>query len=745
MSIRSGGDDDAIDVVTVHGTFAQDDADAGEKWWQRGSPFWTVVQRLVDTQLNIEPFHWSGRNSEVDRRKAGARLFRTLRKRRTPPLVVGHSHGGSVGAQALLLRYLTRRRADFDHVRGFISIGMPLILFRSNRNPVTILDLRGRIAMTAIMGVLAVLLYSLLNADAASVSGFVGDNALTLSAAIIGVSILFFFVRRNFRRQRAFRRNVLHDKAGDKYLRMSHAQDEAINALRQGVALAPKIVRFRQVFVGVFSLLAFLFVANVYVEAIGNQIAEDELRLAERSAGLALVDDPVWLADEDAADVDRHFKSVGAFRLAGAETIPAFAAYFSRRYRLRADLYLVTLEDFRAELDRFSDEDLHGRLSGEERMVGTTAYDVLREAEGMSVEDIRNMAIEFFVAVGADGSNFYVRKEGLMSFVGWFAAEAAYRDAPLSALENLEHTYSVEPVVYLRVLRDLHNGAVNDRQTERVIEKGAELVTTISVRTDVARTCGGIVDDIADGRLFNASGRRSALFPWCDVIEPAPRSLDFLMDAHSRATSAILDGTASATAAIGGYDGYCGRPYYECLPAAVRPDSTTSVTFQIANLIPVLGFSAIIAAIAGFFGAPVLNAYLNGVLRAQAYGNDGYGERVVGVSPSIDVDEEIVGALPRRVEEEMVALSHNDAPGAIDRLRDLLASGALTTGEAGHDPLAVAMKFDGAELLHNGYFVSPLFAKLFAIELVERFGARPSEAYLADPDIDDLLRERAAV
>ncbi|MEO1013990.1 MAG: hypothetical protein AAFX08_02265 [Pseudomonadota bacterium] len=744
MAFRSGDADDAIDIVTVHGTFAQDDADAGENWWQRGSPFWTVVQRQLDTQLNIEPFHWSGRNSEVDRRAAGARLFRSLRKRRTPPLIVGHSHGGSVGAQALLLRYLTGRRADFDLVRGFISIGMPLILFRSNRNPITILDLRGRIAMTVIMGVLAVLLYSLLNAEAASLSGFIGDNSLTLSAALIGVSVLFFFVRRNFRRQRAFRRNVLHDKARDLYLRMSHSQDEAINALRQGVGLAPKIVRFRQVFIGVFSLLAFLFVANVYVEAIGNQIAEDELRLSDRSEGLAVVENPVWLSDEDAADVDRHFRSVGAFRFAGAEAISPMAAFFSREFRLRADLSLVTLEDFRGELDRLSDDDIDARLNGENLMGGATDYVVLREVKGMSIEDVREMTIEFFAAAARD-SRYYVRERDRSRFVTWFAQEASHSEIVSTTPEDEARVDTrMGPAAYLRVFGDPLVSTSNDGQTERVIEKGAELVTSIANRTNLARACGDLVEEFADGWIEGSRRTRSA-YRWCDLIEPVPRPLDFLMDAHSRVTSAILDGTASAVATASGFDGYCGGPDYLCLPEAVRPDTTTSVTFQIANLIPVLGFSAIIAAIAGVLGAPVLNAYLNGVLRAQAYGNDGYGERVVGVSPSIDVDEETVGALPQSVEAEMVALSHNDAPGAIDRLRDLLASGALTTGEAGHDPLAVAMKFDGAELLHNGYFVSPLFAKLFAIELIERFGARPSEAYRTDPDVADLLRERALV
>ena len=82
-------------------------------------------------------------------------------------------------------------------------------------------------------------------------------------------------------------------------------------------------------------------------------------------------------------------------------------------------------------------------------------------------------------------------------------------------------------------------------------------------------------------------------------------------------------------------------------------------------LLAIAIFSALIAAIL----QPLLSSYLSGLIKGQAFGNDGYGERVVGVgSPLAPLGRE-PNSLPDAVEQDMTANSLNEAPAAIQRLR----------------------------------------------------------------------------
>ena len=66
--------DDAL--ILVHGTFAAADDDVGERWWQRGSSFWISIHARLGLRRpeNSPSFHWSGENSEAERKQAGIRL-----------------------------------------------------------------------------------------------------------------------------------------------------------------------------------------------------------------------------------------------------------------------------------------------------------------------------------------------------------------------------------------------------------------------------------------------------------------------------------------------------------------------------------------------------------------------------------------------------------------------------------------------------------------------------------------------
>lgn len=133
-------------IITVHGTFAhlasnlEHDAKTAAdnlRWWQPNSTFAQHTQQLVsgeNNEVTIAPFVWSGDNSELARRAAGTRLLQKMKeseKRQEPYCVVGHSHGGSVIAAALVES--AARGVPLDHLRKWISVGTPFVELRKER------------------------------------------------------------------------------------------------------------------------------------------------------------------------------------------------------------------------------------------------------------------------------------------------------------------------------------------------------------------------------------------------------------------------------------------------------------------------------------------------------------------------------------------------------------------------------------------------------------------------------------
>jgi triacylglycerol esterase/lipase EstA (alpha/beta hydrolase family) len=117
-------------IVTVHGTFASG-PEEGEKWWQKGSEFTRHIGTLVEADggtLAVQPHVWDGLNSERSRRNAGEALYHrlsTLDRNGEPVCVIGHSHGGSVIAAALMQS--ARRRDPLPRLGMWITVGTPFI------------------------------------------------------------------------------------------------------------------------------------------------------------------------------------------------------------------------------------------------------------------------------------------------------------------------------------------------------------------------------------------------------------------------------------------------------------------------------------------------------------------------------------------------------------------------------------------------------------------------------------------
>ncbi|MEU2867535.1 hypothetical protein ABZ672_57115 [Streptomyces mirabilis] len=95
-------------VIPVHGTFASDESDEGDRWWQRGSSTWRALTKTLPKGTSLPSgrlFHWTGANTQSQRLSASMDLLVRLidlERRGIRYHLVGHSHGGSVIWEALV-------------------------------------------------------------------------------------------------------------------------------------------------------------------------------------------------------------------------------------------------------------------------------------------------------------------------------------------------------------------------------------------------------------------------------------------------------------------------------------------------------------------------------------------------------------------------------------------------------------------------------------------------------------------
>jgi hypothetical protein len=281
-------------LILVHGTFVSG-PEEGDQWWQRGSAFDAHLHELITAEtgdLAVERFVWDGNNSVSSRRAAGKALHRRmieLEKADESYCLVGHSHGGSVIAAALMLAAIARR--PLQHLRRWITVGTPFIVPQKDRFLFSRLEHLGKAVLVAIttFAFCAVL---------ASFSSF--DDAGAIATAVFAVAIMPFLLVYltlwliDRRRNGHFRPRVLarFDKTfAARWLGLWHKDDEAIGGL---VALghADRSIFGKQFAVPVLSMLA-LVVFPVLVYAV-----------------LSSPDLAQWLANH-------HLRTFGSEKLAG--------------------------------------------------------------------------------------------------------------------------------------------------------------------------------------------------------------------------------------------------------------------------------------------------------------------------------------------------------------------------------------------------------------------------------------------
>ena len=127
----------SVKLITVHGTGAGDTTATGDRWWQFGSDFISGLCQRLDldpARVELLPFQWKeGPNSEEQRRVAARALLKQLQALEQTGVdyyLIGHSHGGSVIYNALLLA--VRKKIELKRLKIWCTVGTPFLDYRAN-------------------------------------------------------------------------------------------------------------------------------------------------------------------------------------------------------------------------------------------------------------------------------------------------------------------------------------------------------------------------------------------------------------------------------------------------------------------------------------------------------------------------------------------------------------------------------------------------------------------------------------
>ncbi|MCI5047830.1 MAG: hypothetical protein MRY59_10030 [Aquisalinus sp.] len=700
--------DGSVTLITVHGTFADDEADSGEKWWQQGSEFLAALQAHIKEPLNILPFHWTGCNSELDRRKAGKELAALIKEQPVAPVVVGHSHGGSIGIHALARLYMEKQARAADMIRGFATIGTPMIRFKSNANPFTRFNIVGRLMLLVAVSLMILALVgafpvddliAIQNGDQNGIPlddegnpitlvtylmeglsslvtfGWTEYTSMNFWSAIAVFIILRLYGRPNAVRQKYLKNNDLAAVFGDKQFSASHRQDEAIRVLRKGALFEPNLVDSQTIFVGVFSFVSFLLVGIIYLAFILQAVATDSHYWRSGDGGIVSQQNYVVATDQ-----------VIQLKVEDAERRKRIYDYFAPKIlHTRNDLRAIPF----AEL--WESEPIAAVLENNDvpwmqdiiaDLPEDKGYVLVRAQDEAALADL----IATRIALTADlasilGGDFIPDN---IEFI-FFASLGEENNEETSALPVL---LAILPASEMEPLLRFDYGMEG-----WVLPKDTAFLTSKRTATVFERRCDDYEGTLAPFvcRLFYA--------------EPDPWQRSLLYNGDALAED-IEDWFTEMTGIT---------------------DEVTRAYVAFFSIIFLVGAASIFLTM---ILRPALSNYLTDTIRGTAYGNDGYGEKIRDVMPGLDFADTTVGNLPESVQQEMIDNSTRDAPAAIQRLRMLLEDGEM--GEAGADPMIMAMKFDKSELIHNAYFHSPLFINFMAALMIERFGLTPTDTFKAD-------------
>ncbi|MGF1650612.1 MAG: hypothetical protein ACFCUN_09180 [Hyphomicrobiaceae bacterium] len=241
-------------IITVHGTFAhmtvagQNSLAGGleRQWWERESRFCDELKAELKSadgtsDIEFEPFIWTGDNSERARRIAAWRLLNRMKELEAigePYAVIGHSHGGSVVANALLLA--ARQKTRLDNLQKWITVGTPFVHLRKERFLFLRLPLIWKALFVASLMMLFMFLFNFVFEQLGQDGQREGDDWQTralVSAALMSIPFLLFVIVAYLREWgmlfhyggRLQKRT--DDWFGERWLPLTHEGDEALRGL----------------------------------------------------------------------------------------------------------------------------------------------------------------------------------------------------------------------------------------------------------------------------------------------------------------------------------------------------------------------------------------------------------------------------------------------------------------------------------------------------------------------------------
>ncbi|NKB51996.1 MAG: hypothetical protein GKR97_07195 [Rhizobiaceae bacterium] len=301
-------------IVAVHGTFASGPPE-GEQWWQTGGTLEKKFRILLENNgrsaedLEWRPFIWDGANSEASRRAAANRLadeLIELDSSARPHLVIGHSHGGSVIASALV--ELTRRQQSLSNLTHWVTVGSPFLAF--NRSP-SIFQRLGTIGQIILISIFVfAYLYILFFIDAFDALDAFGavsednpvESRLGVSLFIVAPVLVYFAASRMWdfvsNRRDASRLAKTQALFQSRFVPLWHPDDEAINGI--GMASRSKVEFFTKgFFANIFSGVALFVVPVLLVLSLVLNYDRNDvnawLGISDRSLLAGLFDPDNWL------------------------------------------------------------------------------------------------------------------------------------------------------------------------------------------------------------------------------------------------------------------------------------------------------------------------------------------------------------------------------------------------------------------------------------------------------------------
>ncbi len=752
-----------VKIITIHGTNAGRPNDHGDQWWQKGSLFQTRVQQLIAEPLEFEPFHWSGANSERQRRKAGARLAKRIASNSDPPIVVGHSHGGSVAAHALFYLRLKSRRHFAERLRALLTVGTPMLRFKSTPNPLA------QLRPIAQLVLLVFLAYFIAYAIHHKWYGESGSYPYLIGVFAALIAALVFILRRGIARKAAFRSGVFSQALSGKYARLNHSIDEAVLALKAVRNFNTSFLTARNLRGGVRTLLYSAFL----IAWIGGHLtlAIDGVSPHDRARAL----DPKTLFSFKPGLADDQNDMIVA--LEAGQTIPSFG-------RTVAASHLQLNSQFRRHMGapgpQFS------------RAVVKRDYVVIDYATALAKADLTELRSYVAEAGRTASASYYC-----MRFTGPcdFFAGALYltieaRQELLDAIDLLQYQYGSNlpyggaKTVYAAPVaeswREIDGIPSFFREVEPAVADTAifKFVEIGSERTIFeAALISGDIDLYSHSLLSGASLPPEGVNVYTVRNYPAIRRGDEIVLPRVEGTSHYLNCLSQelrengeqnlfaefATAdtfmaevindAAFRYGAYCAhlkfnigpfdfyrsvlgsigagfvdreiwRLMYDFLNNNYKRDlglfgEAEYVAQSMLAMMAMLVLWIIPLIIVEFLAAAVAAIGMRVILAAQiknaVYGIDVDGEAIADVASGLDFNEPDIGTLPPEVEEKISEHSLRYAEAALGKIREIVSMSAENRTSPMLTDLGASVTWQ--ELIHTAYFDVPAFAEHFAQEL----------------------------